>query len=418
MPKTKKTVLKGFSYRSCDDFAAYLNHMARQGWHFKEWRAGLVFGKGEPEEAVYAVEVFSGATEYDVRPAPQTEEFAEYCEAAGWHLVDARRKFVVFKRVRPDAMPILTDRERFENIAKAESPDIWRTFSLALAWCGLKLTEFATSFEYRIFSPVDLFFVSLWAVLFLLALLRCGQFYLWKYRCRHRLNEGKVLFFGKGRQAYSQKWYSWLQNIALLIVIGFFIRMGQSTLVWILLGIAAALWLMGFLIARFRPDADTNAVIQILFSCVLIFSLLAVSPFLNQTGNHGLYDVVEPPLTYADMGIDLDLTDLRYSREQESIFGRKRYANLDYGSDYLFYSVYDTECNWVLSKLWEEETNGKRNEIREYCTDAWGAVEAFRNGAGDYLVLYEDALWVISPSLEEPLTSEQIDAIIAIFREG
>ena len=49
MAAKKKTVRKAFGYRQCDDFAAYLNHMARQGWHFKEWRAGLVFEEG-PEE--------------------------------------------------------------------------------------------------------------------------------------------------------------------------------------------------------------------------------------------------------------------------------------------------------------------------------------------------------------------------------
>ena len=34
MAAKKKTVRKAFGYRQCDDFAAYLNHMARQGWHF------------------------------------------------------------------------------------------------------------------------------------------------------------------------------------------------------------------------------------------------------------------------------------------------------------------------------------------------------------------------------------------------
>ena len=92
MAKNVKTVRKSFEYRQCDDFAAYLNHMARQGWHFKQELYGLIFEQGEPEDAVYAVEVFSGASEYDTRPEPRTEEFAEYCEAAGWKMIDAWRK--------------------------------------------------------------------------------------------------------------------------------------------------------------------------------------------------------------------------------------------------------------------------------------------------------------------------------------
>jgi len=117
------------------------------------------------------------------------------------------------------------------------------------------------------------------------------------------------------------------------------------------------------------------------------------------------------------MGIDLEMTEIRYAREQESIFGNKRYANLDYGDEYLFYSIYHTEYDWVMDQLWEEETQGKSNEIREYCTDSWGALEAFRNGGGAYLVRYEDDLWVISVSLENSLTQGQIDSIITALGE-
>ena len=68
MGKNKKTVLKSFDYLHCDDFAAYLMDMSRKGWHFKEWGAGLVFERGEPEEITYAVEVFIDGSEYTTRP--------------------------------------------------------------------------------------------------------------------------------------------------------------------------------------------------------------------------------------------------------------------------------------------------------------------------------------------------------------
>ena len=84
MARNTKTVLKGFDYMHCDDFAKYLSNMAAKGWHFKEWGVGLKFEKGEPKQAVYAVEVFTKASENDMRPEPNTQEFAAYCEAAGW----------------------------------------------------------------------------------------------------------------------------------------------------------------------------------------------------------------------------------------------------------------------------------------------------------------------------------------------
>ena len=90
MSVKRKTVLKGFNYMHVDDFAKYLSDMAAKGWHFKEWGVGLKFEKGEPEQATYAVEVFQKASDNDMRPEPNTQEFAEYCEAAGWKFVDAK----------------------------------------------------------------------------------------------------------------------------------------------------------------------------------------------------------------------------------------------------------------------------------------------------------------------------------------
>ena len=56
MSAARKTVLRTFGYMRCDDFASYLSAMAAKGWHFKEWGVGLTFEKGEPEQAVYAVD--------------------------------------------------------------------------------------------------------------------------------------------------------------------------------------------------------------------------------------------------------------------------------------------------------------------------------------------------------------------------
>ena len=103
MSAKRKTVFIGFDYMHCDDFAKYLSEMAAKGWHFKEWGAGLKFEQGEPKKATYAVEVFTEASENDMRPEPHTREFAEYCEAAGWKFVDAKQKFCIFKKIEEDA---------------------------------------------------------------------------------------------------------------------------------------------------------------------------------------------------------------------------------------------------------------------------------------------------------------------------
>lgn len=119
--KDRKRSFKTFQYRECDAFAAYLRKQSLQGWHFKEWRLGLVFEKGEPEDIIYDVVVFPKRTEMDTRPEEDAEEYAEYCEEAGWKLLDGQRKFCIFRREKEDAVPIVTPEERLKNVWKAES---------------------------------------------------------------------------------------------------------------------------------------------------------------------------------------------------------------------------------------------------------------------------------------------------------
>ncbi|MBR6399512.1 MAG: DUF2812 domain-containing protein, partial [Lachnospiraceae bacterium] len=115
----KRHIFRSFPYTRSDDFAAWLSEMAAKGWIFEGFGLGLIFEKGEPQEITYAVNTFLPGSEMDTRPEPQAEEFAEYCRAAGWELVDAKKRFCVFKRVQEDAVPILTEEEMVENAARA-----------------------------------------------------------------------------------------------------------------------------------------------------------------------------------------------------------------------------------------------------------------------------------------------------------
>ena len=47
-------------------------------------------GKSLYTTRIYAVEVFSKGRENDSQPGKDAEEYAEYCEAAGWQLIDGR----------------------------------------------------------------------------------------------------------------------------------------------------------------------------------------------------------------------------------------------------------------------------------------------------------------------------------------
>ena len=189
MAKNRKTVHKSFTYLQCDDFAAYLSKMAAEGWHFKEWKFGLVFEKGEPENAVYAVEVFINGTNYDMRPGDHTLNFAEYCEAAGWKLIDARAKFCIFKKIRADAVDIVTREERLQNATKAYSKNLRPQVFCAVIWALTVFLDFfpVSDFIDTVFSGISLVLSAYWVFYFMFTISKLIWFWVWQKKAKKKI---------------------------------------------------------------------------------------------------------------------------------------------------------------------------------------------------------------------------------------
>ena len=416
MAGNTKTVRKGFDYLRCDDFAAYLEEMARKGWHFKRWSAGLVFERGEPRETEYAVEVFIDGSEYDTRPEPHTKEFAEYCEAAGWHLVDAKRKFCIFEKLRPDAVEILTDEERLQNIAKEEQKSIWSQLGISAAWSTMQLLEFSSvSFANNIFHTPSLLATAIWLLLLVTTVGRAVQFYLWKFRMGQRIRRGEDVYFGRRKENGLQMYpiHSWISisGCALYLIGGWFF--GQSRMVLFFFGYLGVLLMMSYLIAKFRPESNTNALIQILVPSVLFLGLLTVSMFQVIDSDGRGHDAGQIPLYPADISLDFGEMKSSTGYIHSSIFGTHIAYSLSYeGQNTIFYVAYLTEEDWVLDRLWEIETDGAANQNRTDCAESWGAASGFRNGNGKYYLRYPDGILIFTIYEDFEPTPEQIETIL------
>ena len=219
----KRVVFKKYHYRECDSFADYLERMAAKGWIFKGWRLGLVFYKDQPRKETYAAEIFPEGDENDKRPEPNTQEYARYCEEAGWELVDSTGKFCVFRKIREDAVPIVTEEERYENVRKAE----WDSFKNELflscfceALLGWRLCT--SDFITYIFSDLLLLLLSTCTVLFLGEFFRFLGFIAWKVSSNHRMKQGRRIFYGGG----SWTVYIWISFRSLLYFIFTVILLG------------------------------------------------------------------------------------------------------------------------------------------------------------------------------------------------
>lgn len=411
--KKKKTVFKVFDYMHCDDFAGFLERMAAKGWHFKEWGAGLVFEKGEPEQVIYAVEVFMKAKESDLRPEPKTQEFAQYCEAAGWEFVDAKQKFCIFKKKDDNAVEILTPEERVKNSVKS-------TFSVSniilIILYGLNAVlqvrnMFGSRFSYNVFSTVSFFAIAVWSFLFLGLLLRLVYTSISGHKLRKQIENGQEIYIGSNKEG--KKWWDGhiFSTIVLLFIFLFMLMMLENTAlvifdVFIFVGTLA----FSVFLAKVRPESDTNMMIQVIFVIVYIFLFFLVSfaVFSEDFGDrHSIEDV---PLKISDYREATGTTtDVSIYHEKNMLGSYEDYFLL--GSEHIYYKIYRSDYDWILNRIWEEEFHKKYNDNKTDCQQEWEAEAAYRNEGGEYYVRYEKTILIFSEDARIPLNEEQISII-------
>lgn len=420
MKRNTKRVFKNFDYLHTDDFAAYLSAMSRKGWHFRQWGVGLTFQRGEPAEITYAVEIFPDASEYDTRPAVNTEEFAEYCAAAGWKLLDAKRKFCIFRQIREDAEEILTDAERLENVAKEEGKILRRQLILALWMCILQNGNFfGNSFANYIFSNDLLFLLLLVDVLTIGALAREIVFLLWKKKQLNRIAQGKRVSFGKaaGGGTVFYDAYSWIPMMIAGCYIVFCAATARYDQLLLIAMILIPLILMSWLIARFRPDAVTNQVIQIIVPCLVLILALVIEMGITLTKGEKPVSMVDVPLLYEDIGGDAGKLEDITLDGSTSIFGSGLRCGLRYEEKSFNYQVYRSDYPWVLDRICDNEQKAYHQNGTDV-TDIWNAEVAVRYENGQYLIRYPEGVVLVSVAKDTVFSQEQTEIIRSALLES
>ena len=415
MGAKKKTVFKGFDYRRCDDFAKYLGEMAAKGWHFKEWGLGLKFEKGEPENAVYAVEVFTDASEYDLRPEPHTKAFAEYCEAAGWKLIDAKQKFVIFKKIQEDAVPILTSEERLNNVCKENRFRIWTNLighGIMFAMAGFDLFG-NLAFEMHIFSSYRLLFFLFWVAMFAESLYEAVSFGLWKRKSQRQIAAGEELYLGDKKSYWVKRFPSTLFLIAALVLA--WALNGPWTFYYIA-GLLAVLVGFAIVMNKFRPDADTHYILQTVLVMVIFVAVLLSGILLGGLveEDHKQTDAPLLKTDYTECATPLEDITLY---EEQNIFGQSKTYLISYEdteTDYnngISYDVFTSEYDWIMNRIWDKYTDFKEGTEVIECAQEWGAKEAYHKWQSRYIVRYENCILIFDDYSGITLTQEQIDII-------
>jgi len=411
-----KTVLKDFTYMYCDDFAKYLSDMAAKGWHFKEWGIGLKFEKGEPEKSVYAVEVFQKAGEDDMEPGPNTQEFAEYCESAGWKFVGARKKFCIFKKIDENAPDLFTPEERVVNAFKGTVSRLaLLSFFLEGFMAFLQWEKLLSSFVTVIFSGGFLLGFGIWNALFIGQLLEFVQVFWKRSRLMKGIRFGQKVYLrnrknGKFRPGLNDVYIS----ILVLVLMYYFFAMGRMEFIVINVIIVGVAFGFAALLNKIHPEHDANVIIQIGFTVVALFSIITFA-VISFFGDGVDWEMKKDnlPMQIADYReTQNEIQDISYYYEG-NMFGNVDKYIVSGDKESIYYYVYKSEYSAILDEVWEDiVSNIKNNKNVVDCTEDWNAKKAVRTGIGIYYVRYNNAILEFYDDQDVYLSKEQIDIIL------
>lgn len=426
-----KRIFKYYRYIESDAFAQYLHEMSLKGWHFKEWKFWLEFEKGESQDIEYAVEVFPKGSEMDVKPGMDAEEYAEYCRAAGWELVDGRRRFCIFRKISESALPIVTEEERFSNICRAE----WRWCLLSLLTTGVVYGTSAvrftgSAFVIMLFSNAILFTLLTLALLPVYEVLQCIGMAVWQVKAWRKIRRGDRPVYGKRREMYVLYAIMILMLARLTFVWGSEGTAGSAVVLWIWIGIImavlAGLWF-------YRPSRRENWVLQLVAGLgigIILFGGLSASFTGGSMDREEMLSAAQKlPLVLTDYSRTDEEITFSYYEERSSILGTMLSGTIEYGyppeegggafeeQERLSYTVYRTDIPWLLDQVWQEEIKAGNLEEYDWVVEAgkgyekWGAEEVLRREWEDnsLYVRYEDA--VLNLYTTKLPKGEQIDIV-------
>lgn len=369
----RKWVPKTYSYLQCDEMADWLGTMASKGWRFSCFRFGFLFEKCQPMEDAYDVQVFLKNQEGDLAPNEDTLDFAQFCAAAGWELVDSKGRFVVFRQIHGDAVPIYTPPEKLDAVFRAEiKKRLWLLPSAIWFMVCILYFQFWTDFSLlrsflRLFDPGSLLLCT-WCALWFVSVIGSILFTLWWHRRKQaQLEKGGAFLCKTGKlpaavsAAASAAGTVLLAEMLLLMVRAektADFRLTWNMILWFVLfaGVFGSLlrdeWQ--------RPGRKEQERRQSIRLVVLILMLTVLFPWLDtmpgglEDSGAGHVSEADPPLVLADLVQDLD------GRDTEAY---DMYAKRNVLGSCQRYSLYCPTPGFAETlREWEENQIGKTEE--------------------------------------------------------
>ena len=204
----------------------------------------------------------------------------------------------------------------------------------------------------------------------------------------------------------------------MIILIGllmyYFFMVDEIALIFLNVAIIVGMTIFAFVLNKIRPERDTSIIIQVIFSIVLVMSIVFFTMMIfTEDGDGSDTGKESAPLTITDYRDSNDVIEDVSVYLDKNIFG-SRSSYFVFGEKHaIIYDVYKSEYAWILDRIWKEEFI-ERNLDEEVvdCTMDWDAEKAFRNSVGTYYVRYENTILIFNDDEDVYLSEEQIDIIL------
>ena len=416
--KNTKRSFRNYRNYECDDFAAYLHEMAGEGWQFTGFGLGLNFKKAEPADIEYVVEIFPKNSESDFAPTEAVEEFAEYCNAAGYRFIDASGKKVVFEKLRDDAADITTPEERFSNIKKADT----RTIGGMLIYIPVMIAIYLLPWlrgnvTSLLVSPASMLAIVFWTIYFFEHVVEFSAFLRCMKRAKTDLERGITPYYGRKNGFRIQFFYYIVLFISLALAVPIMGR--KYLLTFFVIFVAVDLITIGIR-SVMRPTKKE----AILTTGVVTFMVLLVVGFgaAEIMDDNPKYNPESFLITPADLGWEDIITGSGDTGHTATILASEDYYDFynyspdsnyeDIGYEFNLH-IYRSRYQKILDVIYKDRIKGRFGTPK--ASDLWHGNEAvhfpeYEDVSGCYVVRFDDA--VITVLKTGGLSQQEADLIM------
>ena len=403
-----------YNYFESDTFASYLHEMSLQGYHFKGFGFGLKFEKGEPKDIVYDAYVFNKQKEGDQGLNPNSEDFLGYCKEAGWQFIDAYQRWIIFYKVKEDAVDIATKEEKLDNALAVRKDDLKLSALMLVIFIGNIINTVLLKND--IFNFLDYKSLSLDFAWLLCILIPFFQYFHDRriyQTLRSKYESTGKLYLGNPtkKQMYFQP-QALVNSICTIFISIVFLKSYCGLLISIVIGVAIH-WVLFLLHRYFNRHYSLAGIMAVMGIIVFIFYVMMIVSYRDEQVSLKAASTDSFPLQLVDIDEDNKVTTHGAFTEQKGLFVEwTEYviAQGDAAQEVLSYTLYHSSSPRLIQMQYLSLFSGmKVMDVNAF----WKQKSAIAyKEFDDYVYVVDCGNQLIELKYSQELTQQQINTIL------